>query len=318
MDSVAGAGMMQLLVCGSVLSVVWSILGVVGPEGIGQTRHGAGAATTTEYGLLGGDREFRVDRVPAAPDLAPWVERHWVVAWELPAGRSGAVTLLPHPCVNLVLDRGRLMIAGVGRERFSYELAGRGQVFGVKFRPGAFLPFFGAPVSRLTDRTVPAADVWGAAAAELEAALAGAAPGPAGVAAQVEAAEDFLRRRRPAPDPNVELVGTVVRALLYDRKIARVEDVARRFGMSTRTLQRLFQRYVGVTPKWVLRRYRLHEAAARLAEGAAGAASTSAEVATELGYFDQSHFIRDFAAAVGVTPVEYAAACARGLVTVRT
>ncbi|HEX6469347.1 MAG TPA: AraC family transcriptional regulator [Streptosporangiaceae bacterium] len=275
------------------------------------------AATTTEYGLLG-EREFRLDRVPAAPDLAPWLERHWLVAWELPAGRRSAATLLPHPCVNLVLDGGRLVIAGVGRERFSYELAGRGRVFGVKFRPGAFLPFFGAPVSRLTDRTVPAADVWGAAAAELEAALVGAAPDPSAFAAQVRAAEDFLRSRRPAPDPNVELVGTVVRALLYDREIARVEDVARRFGMSTRTLQRLFQRYVGVTPKWVLRRYRLHEAAARLAGGASDDSGTWAGVATELGYFDQSHFIRDFAAAVGVTPVEYAAACARGLVTIRT
>jgi AraC-like DNA-binding protein len=34
-----------------------------------------------------------------------------------------------------------------------------------------------------------------------------------------------------------------------------------------------------------------------------------AEVAAELGYFDQSHFIRDFTAAVGLTPVAYARAC---------
>jgi AraC-like DNA-binding protein len=58
----------------------------------------------------------------------------------------------------------------------------------------------------------------------------------------------------------------------------------------------------------VLQRYRLHEAAARLAEGASG---TWAEVAVELGYFDQSHFIRDFTRAVGMTPVAYADACNR-------
>jgi AraC-like DNA-binding protein len=34
-----------------------------------------------------------------------------------------------------------------------------------------------------------------------------------------------------------------------------------------------------------------------------------AEVAAELGYFDQSHFIRDFTAAIGLTPVAYAQAC---------
>lgn len=280
-------------------------------ERLGQTRQSAGdAATTTEHGLLGA-RAFRVDRFPVAADLAAWVERHWVVSWELPPGRADAATLLPHPCVNLVLDRGRLMVAGVGRDRFSYPLAGRGRVFGVKFRPGAFQPFLGAPVSRLTERTVPAGEVWGAAAGELEAVLAATSE----VAALIDAAEEFLRRRRPASNPNVELVGTVVRALLYDREISRVEDVARRFDLSTRSLQRLFQRYVGVTPKWVLRRYRLHEAAARLAEGTSG---TWAEVAAELGYFDQSHFIRDFTAAVGATPVEYATACAEGLLTVRT
>ena len=97
-------------------------------------------------------------------------------------------------------------------------------------------------------------------------------------------------------------------ALLHDRSVTRVADVTDRFGMSTRALQRLFERYVGVSPKWVLRRYRLHEAAARLAEGTGG---TWAEVAVELGYFDQAHFIRDFTRAVGMTPVAYAEACRR-------
>ena len=78
-------------------------------------------------------------------------------------------------------------------------------------------------------------------------------------------------------------------------------------GIPARTLQRLFERYVGVSPKWVLRRYRVHEAAARLADG--GSTITWAEVAAELGYFDQSHFIRDFTAAVGMTPAAYADAC---------
>jgi AraC-like DNA-binding protein len=56
----------------------------------------------------------------------------------------------------------------------------------------------------------------------------------------------------------------------------------------------------------VLRRYRLHEAAAALEREQH---RPWAEVAAELGYFDQSHFIRDFTAAVGMTPVAYARAC---------
>jgi AraC-like DNA-binding protein len=273
--------------------------------------------------------DFQLDRAPAAADLASLVERHWLVSWDLPAGRRAAVTLLPHPCVNLVFDRGQLVVSGVGRERFTYQLAGRGQVFGVKFRPGAFLPLLGGPVSQLTGHVRPLAALWGAAdAGRFAADLGGRVdlnpgddlnPGTdadavsgdvvsGDVATLAAIAERHLRAHWPAPDPEVARVGRIVQALLNDRSISRVDDVSGRFGLSARSLQRLFDRYVGVSPKWVLQRYRLHEAAARLAQGTRG---TWTEVAVELGYFDQSHFIRDFTRAVGMTPVGFAEACAR-------
>ncbi|WP_181782060.1 AraC family transcriptional regulator [Pseudonocardia pini] len=260
-------------------------------------------STTSEYGVLGvRDVDFRLERFAPSADLADLVERHWEVTWELPPGRSASVTLLPHPCVNVVLDGGRLAVAGVGRDRFTYRYTGAGRVFGTKFRPGAFLPFLGEPVSSITDATVPASSVWGSSTEELAASMQGPA------AASIARMEGFLRERWPEPDPNVELVGRIVGALLRDREVARVEEVVERFGIPARTLQRLFNRYVGVSPKWVLRRFRLHEAAARLAEEQE---RPWAEVAAELGYFDQSHFIRDFTAAVGLTPVAYAQACRR-------
>jgi AraC-like DNA-binding protein len=261
--------------------------------------------TTSEYGVLGvRDVDFSLDRFDPAPDLANLVERHWLVTWELAGGREASVTLLPHPCVNLVLDRGHLMIAGVGHDRFTYSYRGTGRVFGVKFRPGAFRPFLGGSVNAITGQTFPASRLWGPDADELAVAMESLPR----VEQLIDAAEAFLRTRWPQPDPQVELVGRIVAVLLHDREIARVEDVAARFGLPTRTLQRLFARYVGVSPKWVLRRYRLHEAAAALAREQD---RPWADVAAELGYFDQSHFIRDFTAAIGLTPVAYAQACRR-------
>lgn len=262
-------------------------------------------ATTSDHGVLGvRDVDFTLDRYPSSPDLAALVERHWLVSWELPPGRTAAVTLLPHPCVNLVLDGGLLAVSGVGRERFTYAYRGAGRVFGVKFRPGGFLPFLGRPVGDITGAVLPAEQLWGPAAT----ALAGRLTSARSVDELVGFVETFLRERWPPGDPQVELVGRIVAALLHDRTISRVDDVTERFGITPRTLQRMFQRYVGVSPKWVLRRYRLHEAAAVLAQEQH---RPWAEVAAELGYFDQSHFIRDFTAAVGLTPVAYAQACAR-------
>jgi AraC-like DNA-binding protein len=283
------------------------MLGAVSEAPLGHARHDhAHLSTTTEYGVLGvRGVDFRLDRLPASADVADLVERHWLVQWDLPEGRRASVTLLPHPCVNLVLDRGQLAIAGVGRDRFTYEFTGRGHVFGVKFRPGAFLPFLRGRVSQLTDQVRPLATLWGTADAER---LASDLAHAADLEDLAAVAERHLRAHWPDADPAVAQVGRIVHALLYDRSVARVDDVATRFGLSSRQLQRLFQRYVGVSPKWVLQRYRLHEAAARLTEGTSG---TWAEVAVELGYFDQSHFIRDFTRAIGMTPVAYADACRR-------
>ncbi len=57
-----------------------------------------------------------------------------------------------------------------------------------------------------------------------------------------------------------------------------------------------------MTPKWVIQRYRLFEAAEQLAAGH----TDGVRVAHELGYFDQAHFIRDFKALVGRSPLEFA------------
>ena len=79
-------------------------------------------------------------------------------------------------------------------------------------------------------------------------------------------------------------------------------------GTSKRTLERLFREYVGVGPKWVIQRYRLHDAAEH---AATGKACDWADVAARLGYADQAHFIRDFKRFVGQSPAQYSATISR-------
>ena len=182
---------------------------------------------------------------------------------------------------------------------------GKGRVFGVKFRPGGFYPLWKRPVSRLTDRSVGLPDVFGPAGRELEYAVVS----ETGDEGAVRAAEDFLRRRLPERDVTSEELGRLVDLVASDRSVLRVEDLARLFGRSPRTLQRLFDRYVGVGPKWIIRRYRLQEAADLIS---ADSRANLADLALALGYFDQAHFTKDFGSLVGVTPAEYARRQASG------
>ena len=90
--------------------------------------------------------------------------------------------------------------------------------------------------------------------------------------------------------------------LQQDPGLTQVRDLAERAGMSERTLQQLFSDYVGVTPKWVICRYRLHEAADKLSRDEPVELS---ELAHALGYSDQAHFTRDFRKRVGKAPAQY-------------
>lgn len=262
--------------------------------------------TTPTRAILGPEaigRVFTLRRTPPSADLAHLVERHWVVQWDLgdrPAHRQEVVT---HPCVNLVFEPHGAAVHGVHRRRDVRILAGSGWGVGVKFRPGGFSGFLGRPVHEITDRAVALPDVFGPAGRELErAAAAEAAP-----EAKLALTEAFLRARMPEPDPDVALVQEVVADMLEVEPGTSVEAIARRHAVSTRTLQRLFRRHVGVGPKWVLRRYRLQEAAEQLA---AGERRDWTRLALDLGYFDHAHFIRDFREVVGRSPSEYEAACA--------
>jgi AraC-like DNA-binding protein len=84
--------------------------------------------------------------------------------------------------------------------------------------------------------------------------------------------------------------------------VLRLDDVAAALAISTRTLQRLAKRYVGVAPAAMIRRRRLQEAAERLRSEPG---SDLAAIAADLGYADHAHMTNDFRTVLGFTPSAY-------------
>ena len=111
--------------------------------------------------------------------------------------------------------------------------------------------------------------------------------------------EDFLRSVEPTTDEAMTLACRMAARIAGDPGVTRVSDLAGIFEMSPRGIQRWFREYVGVTPKWVIQRYRL--TAERVA---AGGTANWAELALELGYADQAHFIREFKKLTGRAPAD--------------
>jgi AraC-like DNA-binding protein len=110
-------------------------------------------------------------------------------------------------------------------------------------------------------------------------------------------------------DSNLAVIEQAVSAV-DDPGLVRVDDLAGRVGLSVRALQRLFARYVGLSPGWIIRRRRLQEVALR----ALGDEPVDwSSLALQLGYYDQAHLVREFTAAVGEPPARYSAGAVQAL-----
>jgi AraC-like DNA-binding protein len=118
-------------------------------------------------------------------------------------------------------------------------------------------------------------------------------------------AEALLHSVLPARDPLAGQVAALVARITDDPGLRRVDQLSASSGITPRTLQRLFADYVGVSPKWVMRRARLHDAAER---ADSGDPVDWAALASDLGYADQAHLTRDFTVTIGVPPARYAVA----------
>ncbi|GAA3244462.1 DUF6597 domain-containing transcriptional factor [Dactylosporangium siamense] len=237
---------------------------------------------------------------PPSPPLAGVVGRYWWATWDLRDQAPYRQLLPPTPSVHLTFPTdGPPLLRGVHRRHFHRVLSGAGGVLGVAFVPGTFRRFLDAPATTLTDRTVPAADIFGPDLPTFEFHDSGPPTGG------TDAVDAFLAERLPSDPVGDEVAAWVERASATP-DLRRVDDLAALCGVGVRRLQRLFADHVGASPKWLLRRLRLQEVTDTLA-AAPGAPVDWAGLAADLGYVDQAHLSRDFTAMFGEPPTRYAA-----------
>ncbi|GIT80901.1 AraC family transcriptional regulator [Leifsonia sp. LS1] len=247
------------------------------------------------------DEQVRIERVFPGDTAAVLVRHYWLPRWSLAAGRVLRPQVLEYPTANLVVEREGGWLYRANRGRTERTLRGSGWAFGVLLRPGVARAWTGSSL-----RTAPPSIALRELRVDGTAALVRAVQDAMASGedhAAVAVVERWLARLEP-PDEEARLVDAIVAAVEEDRDLRRVEDVADRFGLGVRHLQRLVAGHIGFGPKWLIQRYRLQEAAAALRSPAPPAL---AELAAGLGYADQAHFGREFRAVIGSPPGAYAA-----------
>ena len=121
---------------------------------------------------------------------------------------------------------------------------------------------------------------------------------------RIELIEHFLLRQLTSKHKkidNIRMIGQIVREMQQQDDPENIDRIADRYHISARYLNKLFLEYTGVTPKLYSKIYRFKHSLELIAEKQCNLTS----IAYECGYFDQSHFIRDFKSFAGVTPSAY-------------
>jgi AraC-like DNA-binding protein len=251
---------------------------------------------------------LRVTTLPPRPSLAPYVRAFTIVEARVESTRvllpePGAVLGLRYRGFAELLHQGGAAtrvsdasFTGVAaRVRRMRTSAGGGVVLAM-FHPTGAARFFAAPLHELFGTTVALEQLIAPAELARVAGRLAAADGNAGRVAVVE--ELLMARLRPhAPDA---LVAAAVRAIDSAHGAVRIGPLARALAISQDALEKRFRRIVGASPKRYAALVRLHRAVRSHRPG-----TSLSRLAHDAGYFDQSHFIRDFRAVTGEAPSRF-------------
>jgi AraC-like DNA-binding protein len=285
-------------------------VGVTGPEPVEKDSRGI-----LDPGLL--RQRVNLTRHPVGPNLRGLVDHFWAVAWDLPVGVVHTQQLLTHPGANISVghpdasdeanSHGQIeaRLNGVARSLTSRTLRGHGWAVAARTTPGGLGALITDPSSTFSDRVVPLGDALDLDETNLIKSVTTQPDQESRVHVLADVLEDLAIRAEPQRVRLARKVTEVARLAETDRSLRRLADLCDRADIGPRQLQRLFLEYAGVPPVWVLRRYRLIDAAEAVKDGQQVSWAT---IAADLGYADQAHLSRDFRAAIGKTPSAYAAA----------
>ncbi len=177
---------------------------------------------------------------------------------------------------------------------------GKNKMFGIRFYAHSAAYFLNEEIREFNDQVADLRDLLGEPVRTLHSKLREVPD----LNRKIELIEDFLLTRLVLKERkvnNISMIGQIIKEMQRNSDLNNIKAIARRYNISSRYLCKLFLQYTGVTPKLYDKIHRFQLSLRLITENQ----SSLTSIAYDCGYFDQSHFIRDFKHFAGIIPSAY-------------
>lgn len=254
------------------------------------------------------------EEIQPQPFLRRYIKCFWALKIDGQLRVSEPETVLPDGSLEIVFnlaDRfqrfhsdGRVevqphaIVVGQMRRSVRIQATGKVDLFGVRFQTLGAYHLFKCSLSELTEIIVELDQLLDRPVSGLFESIAVAETN----ASRISLIENLLLDSLRTPDSSERVVEAVKDHIHRNRGIISIHQTARDFGVSQRQLERHFKNMVGVSPKFYSRIIRMQNivAASEFRESTA-----LLDLALQFGYYDQSHFVREFTEFAGKSPTTF-------------
>jgi AraC-like DNA-binding protein len=249
------------------------------------------------------------------PPLSKFVENFWLV--EGYEAQHKTESILPTGTLELAINfrqnelrfydaerpekRSRFsgaVVSGAHGRAFTPDTEEEAFVIGVHFKPGGAFPFLGHPAGDLADTHVDLETLWGPSARRLWERLSEARTS----AERFRLLQEALLSRLCHGVEQHYAVSAALELFGKNQVGPTVREAAKYLGLSQRRFIQVFKAEVGMTPKLFSRIQRFQQTRTFIQQNPP---PNWAFLASDFGYFDQSHLIREFLEFSGLSPTDY-------------
>ena len=230
--------------------------------------------------------------------LKDYVHCFWVIKSQSFLDKPFDYMIIPDGCVDIYFDFNN-HIADFAGSMFSaveIELSGKADYLGIRFKPGCITSFFNLSLDEVTDNIIPVCEIMGK---ELDPIIE-KIDNIEETSKRIDILEDYLLKLfvDRAKEFDSRFL-TVADAVYTANGVIEIEGLTKGLGISPQHLRRIFNNYVGMSPKKFTRIVRFQN---MLQSFMASPVGNRNKICYQFGYYDQSHFIHEFTEFYGSVP----------------